>query len=235
MEAQPEEDSLLSPITAAADRSESTTLLVAKDPVCLECFNRPLMTAPALHPWHSWLKYCTRSRATRPPSPTYPIPLAKLLCPARSGWPAEDSLLRLSPFHQQSGECIYLAKNAEYAPVSILYTWNRHHISLFCILCIFVPYFFAYSAYSSAYSVYGKRVCAYFAYYLQIILHITVHILHINLHILHIICCIIFPAWTASGLLSTMDMSLSQQTKVFKHAPACAPPWTIAHGIQINW
>jgi hypothetical protein len=45
-----QEDSLLSPITAAADRSESTTLLVAKVPVCLECFNRPLRMAPALLP-----------------------------------------------------------------------------------------------------------------------------------------------------------------------------------------
>jgi hypothetical protein len=34
-----EPEGLLSPITAGADRSESTTLLVAKVPVCLECFN----------------------------------------------------------------------------------------------------------------------------------------------------------------------------------------------------
>jgi hypothetical protein len=57
-------------------------------------------------------------------------------------------------------------------------------------------------------------------------LHIIVHILHINFHILHIICCIInfSPAWAASGLLNTMGMRLSQQTKVFKHTSACAPP-----------
>jgi hypothetical protein len=67
-----------------------------------------------------------------------------------------------------------------------------------------------------------KRV--YFACYLHIILHITVHILHIYFHVLHVICCIVFPAWAASGQLNTMDMSLSQQAKVFKHTPACAPP-----------
>ncbi len=42
------------------------------------------------------------------------------------------------------------SKNAEYAHVTILYTWNWLHI-FFCIFCIFVPYFFAYSAYYSAY------------------------------------------------------------------------------------
>ncbi len=57
------------------------------------------------------------------------------------------------------------------------------------------------------------------------ILHIIVYILHINFHVLHIICCIIiYPAWAASGLLNIMDVSASQQAKVFNNIPACAPP-----------
>ncbi len=80
---------------------------------------------------------------------------------------------------------------------------------IFCILfCIFCMW---------------KKGCVHIV---PIILHIILNILHINFHILHIICCIVFPTWAASGLLSTMGMSLSQQAKVFKHKPACAPPWT---------
>ncbi len=65
-------------------------------------------------------------------------------------------------------------------------------------------------------------------YIISHILHIIVHILQIHFHIVHVVCCIIFPAWAtlASGLLNAMDMSLSQQVKVLKYAPACASPWT---------
>jgi hypothetical protein len=54
------ENSLLSQITAAADSSESQLFWLVNVPVCLKRFNRPLMTAPALHPWHFWLKYCSQ-------------------------------------------------------------------------------------------------------------------------------------------------------------------------------
>ncbi len=95
-----------------------------------------------------------------------------------------------------------------------------------CIFCILFAYYCAFLHITGhilhiiVHILYMKKgMCILYAYYLHIILHIlhiTVHILHVNFHILHITCCFIFPAWAASGLLNTMDMSLSPQAKVFK-------------------